>query len=183
MTISKYFATLVPTLVATLALAACATLTEHTVTISEAQLQQKLQAKLIAPITVLKIFNVALSQPLIKLDGQSERMTATLDALITNPFSRALAGKAAISGKLRFDAHSRSVVLTDAKIESLNIDGLGGRSAELIAVLSQQLGANLLNDFPLYTLKPDDLKVAGIALTPKLMRVTPQGLQVTLSPQ
>jgi Protein of unknown function (DUF1439) len=170
------------TIAAAIFLAGCAGLAEHTVTVSEAQLQQKLQAKLIAPMTVMKIFSLALTNPVIKLDGQTERMSASLDAQISNPFSRAMSGKAAISGKLRFDAISNSVLLTDARLESLNIDGLGGRNAELVSILGQQLGTELLKDFPLYTLKPDDLKLAGITLTPKLMRITPQGLQVTLSP-
>jgi Protein of unknown function (DUF1439) len=164
-------------------LSACATMTEKTVTVTEAQLQQKLQAKLLAPITILKIFNVSLTQPIIKLDGQSERMTASVDAMISNPLSRTVNGKAAISGKLRFDPVTQSILLTEARIDALNIDGMGGRYSELISVLSQQLGADLLNDLPLYTLKPEDLKVAGITFVPKLMRVTQQGLQVTLAPK
>jgi Protein of unknown function (DUF1439) len=164
-------------------LSACATIAERTVTITEAQLQQKLQDKLLAPITVMRIFNVTLSQPVIRLDGQTERMTALLDATVSNPLSRSVSGKATISGKLRFDAATQSVLLADARIDALNVDGLGGRYPELLTLLGQQLGADLLNDLPLYTLKPDDLKVAGIAFSPKLMRVTPQGLQVTLSPR
>jgi hypothetical protein len=176
-TITKYIA-----LASVVLLSACATIADRTVTVTEAQLQQKLQDKLIAPITLLKIFNVSLSQPVIKLDGQTERMSATLDALVSNPLSRALSGKAAISGKLRFDPASQSVLLTDARIDALNIDGLGGRYSELLTLLGAKLGSELLNDLPLYTLKSDDLKVAGIQFLPKLMRVTPQGLQVTLSP-
>jgi hypothetical protein len=171
------------TLVCAIFLASCATLTERTVTVTQAQIQQKLQDKLIAPITVLKFFNVALSQPVIQLDGQTERMTASLDALVSNPLSRALKGKATISGKLRFDVPSNAILLTDAKIESLNVEGLGSRSSELLTLLGQQLGADLLDDLPLYTLKPDDLKVAGIVFAPKQMRITPQGLQVVLSPK
>jgi hypothetical protein len=164
-------------------LSACATMTEKTVTVTESQLQQKLQSKLLAPITVLKIFNVSLAQPLIKLDAQSERMMASVDAMISNPLSRTLSGKAAISGKLRFDPLTQSILLTEARIDTLNIDGLGGRYSELISVLSQQLGSDLLNDLPLYTLKPEELTIAGIHFVPKLMRVTPQGLQVTLAPR
>jgi hypothetical protein len=170
-------------LISALFLGACATLTERTVTVTEAQIQQKIQAKLLAPITVMRIFNVALSQPVIRLDGQTERVTALLDAVVSNPLSRTVNGKATISGKLRFDAATQSVLLTEARIDALNIDGLGGRYSELISVLGQQLGADVLNDLPLYTLKPEDLTVAGIAFTPKQMRVTPQGLQVTLSPK
>jgi Protein of unknown function (DUF1439) len=175
---SKYAALLLAGL-----LSACATLTEHTVTVSEAQLQQRLQAKLQAPITVMKIFNVAFTQPLVKLDAPSERLSATVDALISNPLSRAVSGKATLSGKLRFDPTTQTVLLTEARIDSLNIDGLGGRGAELIQVLSQQLSADLLHDFALYRLQPGDLSVAGIAFVPKLMRVTAQGLQVTLVPR
>ena len=85
-------------LISALFLGACATISERTVTVTEAQIQQKIQAKLIAPITVMRIFNVALSQPVIRLDGQTERVTALLDAVVSNPLSRTVNGKATISG-------------------------------------------------------------------------------------
>ncbi len=167
---------------AMVALCGCASIAERTVTISEAQMQQKLQARLIAPIRLLHVFDVHLSNPVIKVDGQTERMSAHLDATVSSPITRLLKGGASISGKLRFDPVSRAVLLTEPRLEAFNIDGLGGRANELLSVLGAQLTGELLKDFPLYTLKPDDLTFAGIHFTPKIMRITPQGLQVTVSP-
>ena len=173
-------------LVGVCVLSACAALTEHTFTVSESQLQQKLSDKLAKTpaISLLKIFDVVLTNPSIKLDPATERINTGMDALVSNPlFGKPMSGRANISGKLRFDAATQSVLLTEPKVESINIDTLNPRYNELITALAGRLGGDFLNDLPLYTLKPDDLKVAGITFNPKAIKVGAQGLMITLAPK
>jgi len=40
----------------------------------------------------------------------------------------------------------------------------------------------MLNGLPLYTVKPEDLKVGSTQYNPKDMQITDKGLQITLSP-
>jgi Protein of unknown function (DUF1439) len=168
-----------------LGLSACAALLpERTVNVTEAQVQQKLNEKLSVPLTLLKIFDINLSNPVVKFDGASERMNATFDAGVKNALLGApFAGKAAISGKLKFDAKTNTVMLADPKIEQLNFGDHGGKYGEIIALLAAKLGGELLKDLPLYTVKAEDLMVGTNAYVPKLMKVTNQGLQVTLAPK
>lgn len=163
---------------------ACSTLAERTISVSQQQLQDKLSAKLAAPITVLKLFEVNLSNPLVKLDAGTERITTHMDATIGNALlGKSLKGRAGVSGKLQFDPASQSILLIDPKVETLNIDGLPARFNDLITALSATLGGELLKDLPLYTIKPEDLKVAGIQFVPKLLKIRPEGLAVTLAPK
>lgn len=161
----------------------CASLSERTVNVSEAQLQQKLNERLATPISLLKIFDVNLSNSIVKFDGKTGRMITRLDTSLTSLLSeKALVGKLDISGKLRFDVATNSVVLDDPKVENLNLDGLDAKQGEFFNLLAQRLGGEMLNGFSLYTVQSEDLKLGSIQYSPKAIQITDSGLQITFSP-
>ena len=162
----------------------CAAAAPRTVKVSEAELQSRIAETLAVPITVLKIFDISLSNPVIKLDAGTERLNAQLDTDIRNPFSgEPLSGKLNISGKLRFDAASNSVMLVDARIDNLNLNGLGGKYEGMLNMLTRKLGEEILNNIPLYTLTAEDLKVGSTEFVPRDFKVVGNDLQVTLVPK
>jgi len=167
----------------TLLMNGCAMMGDRTVNISEAQLQKKLNERLAIPIPLLKIFDVNLSNSTVKFDSKTGRMMTSMDASLTSVLSnKVLAGKLDISGKLRFDAPTNSIVLDEPKVESLNLDGLGSKYGEFFNLIAQKLGGEMLNGLPLYTVKPEDLTVGSTRYNPKEMQITDNGLQITLSP-
>ncbi len=162
---------------------ACALMGDRTVNISEAQLQKKLNERLSVPISLLKIFDVNLSNSTVRFDSKTGRMMTSLDTSLTSILTnKVLAGKLDISGKLRFDAATNSIVLDDPKVERLNLDGLGSKYGEFFNLIEQKLGGEMLNGLPLYTVKPEDLMIGSTQYNPKDMQITDKGLQVTLSP-
>jgi hypothetical protein len=178
----KPFLLLVASLM-TIFLSGCAMMGDRTVNISEAQLQKKLNERLSIPISLLKIFDVNLSNSTVKFDSKTGRMLTSLDTSLTSVLSnKVLAGKMDISGKLRFDAATSSIVLDDPKVESLNLDGLGSKYNEFFNLIAQKLGGEMLNGLSLYTVKPEDLTVGSTQYSPKDMQITDKGLQITLSP-
>ncbi|MGQ0442648.1 MAG: DUF1439 domain-containing protein [Methylophilaceae bacterium] len=165
------------------ALCSCAVLGDRTVNVSEAQIQQKLNEKLAIPISLLKIFDVDLSNSIVKFDQSTGRMTTTMDTHLSSELlDKALTGKLGISGKLRFDMVTRSIVLDEPKIEQFNLDGASGQYNELLNALAKAVGGDLLNGLTLYTVKPEDLNIRGTQYNPKNMQITDKGLQLTLSP-
>lgn len=161
----------------------CATLNDRSVNVTEAQLQQKINERLAIPISLLKIFDVSLSNSSVKFDKQTGRMQTTLDTNVKSLLSdKVIAGKLDISGKLRFDVTTSSIVLDEPKVESLNLNGSGGKYGDLINVLAQKLGGDLLNGMTLYTIKPEDLNYRGTQYNPKDLQVTDRGLQMMFSP-
>jgi len=161
----------------------------RTVSISESELQSKLAEHIAIPITLLKIFNVSLSNPTIKLDSGTERIYAHIDTQVDNPLSRKpLLGKLDISGKLKFDATASAIMLTDSKLENFNMDGLSldkksTQYAELAQLLSAKLGSELLNNLVLYKVKPEDLKIGSTRYLPQDFKIRTGTLEVTLMPQ
>ena len=157
---------------------------DRTVNVTGEQIAQKLNEKLALPISLLKVFDVNLTNSSVTFDKATGRMITTMDTKLSSPLlNKSLAGQLGISGKLRFDAPTSSVVLDEPKIEKLNLIGADNKYNDLFNALANTVGSDLLNGLTLYTVKPDDLKFGGITYSPKDIVVTDKGLQLTLTPQ
>ena len=166
-------------------LSGCATMmSDRTVNVTGDQIAQKLNEKLALPIALLKVFDVNLSNSLVTFDKASGRMTTTMDTMLTSQLlDKSIAGKLGISGKLRFDAATSTVVLDEPKIENINFDEADGKFNDVFNAMAKTVGGEILNGITLYTVKPEDLKFGGTTYAPKDMVVTDSGLQLTLTPQ
>lgn len=161
----------------------CATMSDRTVSITEAQVQQKINERLTIPISLLKIFDVNLSNSLVKFDSKTGSMKTTLDTNLSSQLSnKVITGKLGVSGKLRFDPVTNSIVLDEPKVENLNLDGLDSKHGDIFNLIVQTLGGEMLNGLTLYTIKPEDLKIGSTQYKPKEMLITDKGLQMTFSP-
>ncbi len=178
---TKFFITLLILLILT----SCATMMgDRTVNVTGDQIAQKLNEKLALPISLLKVFNVNLSNSSVSFDKTTGRMTTIMDTKLTSQLlDKSLAGKLGISGKLRFDATTSTVVLDEPKIESFHLDGAGSKFNDLFGALTKTVGGQMLNGLTLYTVKPEDLRIGSTQYSPKDMVVTDNGLQLTLTPQ
>jgi hypothetical protein len=139
-------------------LAACAS-GPRIVSISDAELQQRIRTELSVPITLLKIFDVALSNPLIRLEESTGRIHAEMDTWISSPLSaEPIKGRINLSGKLAYDASRNAIVLTEPSVENLNFPtlALDDRHSGLLNMLTAQLGSELLHNITLSALEPDD---------------------------
>ncbi len=164
-------------------ISSCASLGDRTLNVSEAQIQQKIDEKLAIPIQLLKIFDVNLSHSIVKFDQTTGRMQTTLDTVLNSPvLNKSVNGKLGISGKLRFDAVSHSIVLDEPQIDRFDLDGDDSKYNEVINALTKILGAQLFSGITLYTVKPEDLQFGGITYSPKDIQITNKGLQLTLTP-
>lgn len=168
-----------------LVLCSCASvLGDRTVKVSEAEIQQKLNEKFAVPISLLKVFDVNLSNSLVKFDKDTGRMHTMLDTKLSSVlFNESATGQLGISGKLRFDAATNAIVLDEPKVEQFKFDGASDQYNDLLNALADKVGGDLLNGLTLYKVKPEALTVGGTRYTPKEMIVTDDGLQLTFTPQ
>ncbi len=158
----------------------------RTISISEGELQNRITKELSVPTTLLRIFDVNLSNPIIRLDGDTQRLHAQIDTRISNPLTqKSVQGMIGISGKLGFDAASSTLMLSESRVEKLDIQGmeLDDTHSELLNLLAAKLGAELLSNIPLHTFKPDDLKIGNRHYVPTDFRISGHNLKITLSPQ
>lgn len=178
---SSVFIALLSCIIYVSLLAGCAALATRTVSVSETELQTKIAKNLNVPITLLKIFNVSLINPIVKLDEKTGRLNTTIDANITNPLSKtSITGKFSISGMPRFDKATNTLMLSNSKIENFNVNGTNKEFGQLVNAFTESFSDDLLNEIPLYTVKPDDLKVGNTSYSPTELKVIGNHLVVTL---
>lgn len=168
-----------------IAVYSCATvLGDRKVNVSEVEIQQRLNEKFAIPISLLKVFDVNLSNAKVTFDKKTGRMHTLLHTKLSSALFNELAtGELGVSGKLRFDASTNTIVLDEPKIEQFAFDGASDQNNDLLNALAGKLGGDLLNGMTLYKVKPEELKFGGTQYTPKEMTVTDDGLQLTFSPK
>ena len=164
-------------------LAGCVTLADRTYNITASQVQQKINDKLQAPISLLKVFRVNLTNSLVVFDSKAGRMQTSFDVNLTHlPTNKIVAGKLVVSGELGLDLANNTIVLNEVEVEQLSLDASASKYADFAHGLAQNLATEKLNGMVLYTMKPEDLKFGARRYQPKNMQMTDRGLQMTFSP-
>jgi hypothetical protein len=157
---------------------------ERTVHISSAQIQEKLNERLALPFSLLKVFDVRLSNARVTFNETTERMYTTINADLTNTIlDQTLSGQLSLSGKLRFDAASSSIVLDEAAMEKLSFSQANQQLNAVLNALGKTVGKEILTGLTLYKVKPEALKLGNTQYMPQKILVTARGLQIQLAPQ
>lgn len=165
-------------------LSQCATLGERTVSMNTSQLQQKLNSKLAKPVTLLRVFHIQFSNALVSLEPGAGRIHALMDTSIRSDLlAETATGKLGLSGLLKFDPARNAVVLEQPAVDSLVLDGTSQQWSGLAQQLARDLGSKWLNQIVLYEVKPEDLTHGSTHYQPSDLKVTADGIQVTLKPQ
>ena len=122
---------------------------------------------------------------LLLLEGDVEDGVAGLRAdfgvTLMHPFSsRPLTGRTAISGALGYDAATRSVMLLEPRIESVDLEAVPPALREVTSRLAAALGRELLGNYPLVTVQQKDLSTFGRDYRVAGFEVVEEGVRVIL---
>ncbi|MGY8523789.1 DUF1439 domain-containing protein [Paracidovorax citrulli] len=152
-------------------------------TFSQRQLQAALERKFPFSQRYMQLFDVQLTNPQLTLDSQRNRVAITFDARLDNQlfFSQPLTGRFALDSGLRYDPPTRSLVLQDPEVKQFDVAGMPGQFSRQFNALGGILAEQLLQDYPLYTFKPDELRVGGRQVEPGTITVLPDGINVKIN--
>jgi hypothetical protein len=166
-----------------LLLAGCANLgpEQREVVVSAERLSEVLARRLSVDKKLLDVVHLRTGKPEVVLEPQSQRLRVELDLSLTHPFSsRPLHGRAGISGGLGFDDTTRTVMLTQPRIEKLDFDAVPQALRDPVGRLGAALGSELLDQYPLVTLEPRHLTALGREYRVLGFDIVPEGLKVIL---
>ncbi|RZT41369.1 DUF1439 domain-containing protein [Cupriavidus agavae] len=165
-----------------LGLAGCSALRSE-YTFSQDQLQSALERKFPFNKRYMELFDIQLANPRLALDSTRNRVTVTFDATVDNRlfFRQPLTGRFALDSALRYDPPSHSLVLQDPEVRQFDVQGLPGQFARQLNALGGILSEQLLQDYPLYTFKPEQLRLAGSSVEPGTITVLPDGINVKIN--
>jgi hypothetical protein len=172
-----------------------------TLRISTNELLNRLGAQFPVKNRVMELADVVASSPRIRsapaaaasgassAAAASNRLVTAVDLSLTPTAlaqlltQRSLSGVLELSYGLRLEPKDQSVRLSDVKVENLKIDNLPSGWQKVVEQLGPRITERLLQDFSVYTFKPEDLKAAeGWGYSPAAVKVDGDGLVVTLNP-
>lgn len=165
-------------------LSACASLLgPRDVEFPLAKLQASLNHKFPFNNRYLALFDVNVSNPKLALQPESNRVLTTMDASIAPPFMKnAWQGSFTISGALQYDPAKNAIVLTDPRMEKMEMAGIDPGYSRQVAKLGGLLAEEILNGVTLYTLPPEQLRYAGTRFLPSKITASSESLVVTFEP-
>ena len=164
-------------------LAACASTTFPFIpshyTFSQQQVQDAVQRKFPYQRTMSQLFDVALTNPVVGLLPDTNRISVQLDAHLASPFlQQPVDGIFTLSSQLAYDSASHSVVLVSPHVDSVNVSGGAQAYSQQINAAAGLLATQLLTNYPIYTFKPEQLQFAGVHYEPGTITILTNGIRV-----
>lgn len=174
-------------LASVLALSGCAAMRPgpRTVGISQEKLLQLIAGQFPFNSRYMELFDVSLASPRLRMIPAENRIGTELGYSIGASLlgSRTFQGTLNLSYGLRFDPVDNTVRLSQVKVENFEVPGVPPAYASRANRLGSLLAQNLLQDFVVHRLKPEDLQAAkGWGYQPGALQVVPGGLQLQLTP-
>ncbi|WP_250471798.1 DUF1439 domain-containing protein [Caballeronia sp. GAFFF1] len=150
-------------------------------TFSQKQVQEAVARKFPLERTARQIFDVVLSNPVVGMAADRNRVTVRVDARLSTPFMPSpVNGAFTLSTQLAYDAPSRSVVLVSPTVDDSQLTGDAAQYNQQIAAAGALLAAQLLDRYPIYTFKPEELQFAGVSYEPGTITVLTNGIRVQI---
>ncbi|MET0384057.1 MAG: hypothetical protein ABW032_11605 [Burkholderiaceae bacterium] len=172
--------------VAAAGLSACAGLVgSRDVTLSESQLTLLLARQFPMERRMVEVIDLTVSNPQIHLLPQANRIGTELDVdALDRLFGNGAHAHVDLDYGLRFEPTDHSIRMTNVRVRRLSLDS-GSNSLHGVA---QRIGTlvaeNMLENETLYKMKPpqaDEMDRLNLVVSP--IRVTAQGIQMTVSPK
>lgn len=168
-------------------LAGCAALQPgpRTIEISEAKLVEIINTQFPFNSRYLELFDVSLASPRVRLIPAENRIGTELGYSLGSFLlgARDHQGRLNLSYGLRFEPSDNTVRLSQVRVDGFEVPGVPSAYASRANRLGALLAENLLKDFVIHRLKPEDLEIArGWGYQPGALSVVPGGLRLQLDP-
>lgn len=180
---TRLFVRLLVPLLALILTACAGLLGPREVEVPLSKLQASLEKRFPFNSRYLELFDIQLSSPRLSLQPNGNRVVTSFDAAIAPAWlKRGWQGNFALSGVLAVDPAKNAVILTDPRVETLNINGLDDKYARQLTTIGSLLVEEVFRGMPLYTFQPDDFRYAGTSFFPTKINTQSNGLVVTFEP-
>jgi len=165
-------------------LSGCATSKPKQIDISQAQLQDIVNKRFPYQARWLDAIEITAAAPKLLMQPGAGTISANIDIGATDRvFGRNYHGSLLVASGLRYEPSDNSFRFTGVKVDKFGVEGLPAAYAPETARLGALLAAQLLENYPIYTLTPQQsqtLKDAGLKVS--AMRISEVGLSITLEP-
>lgn len=127
-----------------------------------------------------QLLSVELTHPKIGFNPQANRVITQIDAQLQNVLlqGQPLAGVLSLSSALKYDPVKRAVLLDNPNVERVNVNGMPPAYDQQLTAIGGSLAQQVLNQYPIYTFKPEQLRYGGRDVEPGTITVLSDGIKV-----
>ena len=123
---------------------------------------------------IADLIKVTLTRPRLTVtespvaSNQPRRLNVAVDVDVKLPLSsKTLWGQMSLSGLPRYDAATRGIFLSDAKLERVRVDNMPDALSAALAKTASQLAKEYFEDKAIYTFDAKDIERLGQTFTPE----------------
>jgi hypothetical protein len=129
-----------------------------------------------------QLLSVELTHPKIGFNPQANRVMTQIDAQLQNVLlqGQPLAGVLSLSSGLKYDPIKRAVLLDNPSVEHVELNGMPPAYSQQLTAIGGSLAQQVLNQYPIYTFKPEQLRYGGRDVEPGAITVLPDGIKVEI---
>ena len=130
---------------------------------------------------VAQVFDLALTNPAIGFEPDVNRVAVTADVALSSPFlQQPVNGSMTLNTQLAYDPPSLSVQLKSPQVERTEFGPSADMYKQQIDAALVVAATQLLDRYPIYTFKPDQLTFAGAQFEPGDITVLRDGIKVQI---
>jgi hypothetical protein len=155
-----------------------------TYTVPPDQMQESVAKRFPVKKRLADIIDITVLAPRLSLLPEANRLGTELDLdFLDRLGGRRYKGTMSLDYGLRFERTDNSVRMTGVRVKSVRLANVPPGYNELLTQTMPQLAEQLLADYAVHTFSEQDMMlVSGLGFEPGEIKVTPQGLRVTLDP-
>ncbi len=151
---------------------------------THAELTERLAKRFPLEKSVAGLLDVSLTRPRVDAReeaGKETRLAATFDVQIKLVLSsKIISGVVAMSGKPRYDPNSRSIFISDVRVDTIRVDNMPDALSGALARVASSIARDNIEDKPLRTFTESELTRFGLALHPQRIDVRRDGIALVM---
>lgn len=169
-------------LVGVVGVGACAPRVPKEIVITQAQMEQGLQAHFPKEFPVAGLLQLSMQQPALRLLPVSNQLETTLVVQLSGKaLKQVYQGQMQLRFGLRYAAQDFTVRTQQVQVLGLQLDGAPPALADMLQAYGLRLAAQAMEDFVLYTVpEAQQSLMTQLGVQPQALVVTDAGLKVVL---
>jgi len=151
-------------------------------TLSQQQLQTAIESKFPARLRYAEVFTVDLRHPRLALNPTENRVVTTVSVSVQSQLPLVpLNGTIKLSSGLKYDSQARAIRLDNPTVDSIDFGELAAPYAQQLNEIGAIVAQRVLKDYPIYTFKPEQLRLNGKLFEPGAITVQADGIAVEVN--
>ena len=137
-------------------------------TLPSAILQSAIEQQFPKTLQYAQVFEVYLSKPHLTMNVAENRIVTLLNLKVTSNFllGAPLTGTITLSSRLKYDSPTKAIRLDAPRVDNVNVGGIGAQYEQQLNAIGAVVAEQILNNYPIYTFKPDELRIGQKTFEP-----------------